>query len=418
VNGRPPLRRNRPFWRLWSAHSISFVGGSISLVALMLHTAESTGAALAVALLLLIGDFAPSLLSPFTGAISDRFDLKRVMIAGDLIQAALVTTIALTLPPLPVLLALVAASSIVGQTFQAASRSAIPRLVRDRDLETANSVLGFGMNGSEALGPLLAALLYAMVGVRGALLVDAATFVASAALIAFVPTLPSATARIDARPSLLSEARAGLGYIRATPAVRIITVGFFTVVAFNGIDDVALVFLATVTFDAGESAVGLLLGAVGAGLLVGFALLTRFAPRLAMVPLLILGFGVSSAGNLLTGLAWAVEVAFAMQLVRGLGIAAIEVGVNTLIQRLVPAAMVGRVFGNLYGAIGAAGALSYVVGGLVLDLTSAPVTLVIAGAGGLAATIATALVLPRAVKQATERIDAAAVEPAGPRRPS
>jgi predicted MFS family arabinose efflux permease len=321
------------------------------------------------------------------------------MIAGDLIQAALMAAIALMLPPLPVLLALVAARSLVAQTFGSASRSAIPRLVRDRDLEAANSVLGFGTNGSEALGPLLAALLFAVVGIQGALLIDAATFLASAALIATLPALPSASAQDAGRPSLLSDARSGLGYMRRAPAVRIVAVGFFAVVAFNGIDDVALVFLATVTLRAGDSAVGVLLAAVGIGLLIGFALLSRYAPRLSMVPLLLLGFGVSSAGNLLTGLAWAVELAFAMQLVRGLGIAAIEVGVNTLVQRLVPPAMVGRVFGNLYGAIGAAAALSYVAGGIVLDLTSAPITFVIAGAGGLAATIATALLLPSAVRR-------------------
>jgi len=57
--------------------------------------------------------------------------------------------------------------------------------------------------------------------------------------------------------------------------------------------------------------------------------------------------------------------------------------------------MLGRVFGNLYGAIGVAAALSYLLGGLLLDLTSPRVTLVAAGAGGLLATLATAVVLRR-----------------------
>ena len=71
------------------ARVISFVGDSLSLVALMLHVAQTTGQALAVAALLLAGDFVPALLSPLSGAVSDRFDRRRVMIVCELVQAAL-----------------------------------------------------------------------------------------------------------------------------------------------------------------------------------------------------------------------------------------------------------------------------------------------------------------------------------------
>ncbi len=117
-----------------------------------------------------------------------------------------------------------------------------------------------------------------------------------------------------------------------------------------------------------------------------------------MLPLLVAGFGVSSAGNLLSGLAPSVSAAFAMQAARGLGIGAMDVATNTVLQRAVPAAMLGRVFGNLYGAIGVAAGLSYAFGGLLLDLTSPRVAFVVAGTGGLLATLATALALRRRMK--------------------
>jgi MFS family permease len=60
-----------------------------------------------------------------------------------------------------------------------------------------------------------------------------------------------------------------------------------------------------------------------------------------MTVLLVVGFAVSSVGNLLTGLAWSVAVAFALQTVRGLGIAAMDVASNTLLQRLVPDHLLG-----------------------------------------------------------------------------
>jgi len=397
------LRSNRAFQSLWYARSISFLGDSLGLVTLLLYTANTTGQALAVALLLLVGDFAPSLLGPFTGVVSDRFDLKRVMVLCELVQGVLVAIIALTLPSLPLLLALVALRAIAGQIFQAASRTAVPALAPDRDLESANSALGFGMNVSEALGPLAAAALLPIMGVRGVLLVDAATFIVSAALLASLPALPPAPANEGRRASFLSDARAGLGYIWLVPVVRTIGLGFFAVVAFNGIDDVALVFLARDSLQGSDSAASVLYAAVGAGLLLGYALLARYAGRVSMVLLLLLGFGISSAGNLLTGLAWAVAAAFAMQAVRGVGISAMDVATNTLIQRLVPPAMLGRVFGNLYGAIGVAAGLSYALGGLLLDLTAPRPTFIIAGTGGRLATLAIALALSRLMKSTPSR---------------
>ncbi|MFC5289669.1 MFS transporter [Actinokineospora guangxiensis] len=397
---RALLRRDGALRALFAARVVSYAGDSMGLVALMLFVADTTGEGLAVALLLLVGDFAPALLGPLTGAIGDRFDLKRVMVAAEVVQGAVVLVIALALPPLPVLLALVAVRAVAGQVFQPASRAAVPGIVDGRELEKANSLVGFGANAAEAFGPLLAAALLPVAGIRGVLLVDAATFLVSALVLLRLPALPPGPREPG---SLVASARAGLGHVLRVPALRVLVLGFCAVVAFNGIDDVALVLLAKDTLGAGDSAVGLLLGAVGIGLLVGYALLTRFSAGRSMAALLVGGFLVSSAGNLLTGFAWAVAAAFAVQAVRGLGIAAMDVAANTLVQRVVPAGMLARVFGTLYGAIGVAAALSYVGGGVLLSATDAPTTFVIAGAGGVVATVLVAVTLPRALRRVGEQ---------------
>jgi MFS family permease len=387
------LGGNRPFRLLWSARTVSFLGDSLGLVALMLHVADTTGQALAVALLLLAGDFAPALLGPLTGTVADRLDRKRVMVGSELVQGFLVAAIALWLPSLPLLLVLVGLRAVAGQVFQPASRAAVPAVVPARDLGRANAAIGVATNGGETLGPLTAALLLPVLEVRGVLLVDAASFLVSAVLLGFLPALPRTGS--DRTGSFLADARTGLGYLRGEATVRAVTVGYFAVVACNGIDDVALVFLATDTLGAGDAAVGLLLGAVGIGLLVGYTLLARARARVPMTVLLLAGFAVSSAGNLLTGLAWAVAAAFGVQAVRGLGIAAMDVAATTLLQRIVPPSLHGRVFGSLYGAIGVAAALAYLLGGLLLDRTTPRVAFVAAGAAGLLATAATALAFRR-----------------------
>ncbi|MEU8227448.1 MFS transporter [Kribbella sp. NPDC048915] len=241
---------------------VSVLGDSLGLVALLLYVQQSTGAALAVALLLLAGDFVPGLFGAFAGVVGDRFDLRRVMVACDLVQGALTVVMALWLPPLPVLLGLVAVRSLTAQVFLASSRSAMPRLVRDDQLEAANSALGAGTNGLEAVGPLIAAGLFLVTDVRGILLIDAATFVVSALLLTRLPKIPPAAA---SGHSVLKDARDGLGYILRAPQIRVIGLGFFAVVAFNGVDDVAMVFLAKDELRASDSVAATLYAGSGSG---------------------------------------------------------------------------------------------------------------------------------------------------------
>jgi hypothetical protein len=179
-----------------------------------------------------------------------------------------------------------------------------------------------------------------------------------------------------------------MGILRRHPAFRALFVARCVSYAGDALSMVALMLHVAATTGQALAVAALLLagdfvpsllaplagalGAVGLGLTAGYALLTK--ARMPLTVLLIVGFAVSSAGNLLTGVAarvvpgalWAAGAVFAMQAGRGLGIAAIDVASNTLLQKLVPDAMLGRVFANLYGAVGIAAALSYVGGGLLL----------------------------------------------------
>ncbi|MCW6009853.1 MFS transporter [Micromonospora sp. CPCC 205371] len=383
---------SRSFRALWSARAVSYLGDSMGLVALLLYTQRSEGEALAVALLLLAGDCVPGLFGPFTGVVGDRFDLKRVMVACELTQGAIVLSVALTAPGLPVLLVLVALRGLAAQVFQAASRSAVPSLVDDANLARANAALGAGTYGLEAVGPLLAAALIPLVGVRGVLAIDAATFAASALVLALLPRL-RATETHEVGRGFLAASWEGVRYMARTPVVRAVAIGFVAVVAFNGVDDVAVVFLAKDSLGGSDSAAALVYAGVGIGLAVGYPLLARYAGRASAIALVLAGFAVNSAGNLATGLAWAVWAALALQVIRGLGISALDVGVNTQLQRTVPPGLLSRVFGNLYGAVGLAAGFSYVFGGVLLDRTDARVTFVVAGIGGLVVTVLTGLAL-------------------------
>lgn len=390
------LRESPGFRRLWISRFVSFVGDSLALVSLILYVAGRTNQGFAVAALLLAGDLTPTLVSPWTGALADRMDMRRLMVACELLQAVAVVAIALTLRSLPVVLALVVARSVLASTLVPASRSTVRRVVADSDLETANALLGFATFGFEAVGAAIAAVLVPLIGTRGALLVDAGSFVVSALVLVGLPVLTPAREGDRARrtTSWHHDALDGVRSLLRDPIVRVVVIGFGAFVAFIAMDDVVLVFLARNNLHAGSTGAALLYAGSGVGLFFGFLLVARL--RWMPASMFAVGLVVAGAGDLLTGLAWATSAAFAMQVVRGLGVSAVDVGSSTLLQRTVPPERLGRTFANLYGVIGFAAGVSYLASGVLLRVASARTVLVIAGAGGIAVAAWTMAKLARA----------------------
>jgi MFS family permease len=374
------LRRYPALRALWIARVVSFLGDSIGLVALIIFMTERTDSSAAVGLLLLAGDFTPALLAPLLGTLADRGDARRTMVACELGQALAVGLIVLVQPPVVVVLLLVAIRALLAATFQATSRSVVAELVDDADLEAANTVIGAGTYGLDAIGPLVAGALLLGLSARAVLAVDVVSFLVSPLLLLRLPR--AAAGATTAQERLFAGAAVGLRAMRAHRIVWVVALGFFGVAAFTAVDDVALPFLGTDVFHSGDTGISLLYAGSGIGVLVGFALISRRRP--SALHLALLGFVVSSVGNGLTGLSPAIAIAVVMQGVRGIGNGVLGVGVDTVIQREVPREVRGRVFANVYGGVGVAAGVSYVVGGALVDVVGPRSVLVGAGVGGLA----------------------------------
>src|SRR5690348_18408476 len=129
------LRQEAAFRALWMSRSVSFIGTSMSTVALILYVADRVGTGPAVALLMLVGELLPSLLSPVAGALADRLPPRRLLVGCEVGQGVLMGAVAALLPGLVPLLALIAAKTVFAVVFDPAGRAVVPRLVPDADLE-------------------------------------------------------------------------------------------------------------------------------------------------------------------------------------------------------------------------------------------------------------------------------------------
>ena len=391
VAGFGLVRRSPGLAGLLAAQTISPLGDAMATTALILHVQRTTGSATAVGLLLFVQAI-PPLAAPLAGVIADRFSPGRLLSVGWLAQAVLAGLLALLLPPLGALLAVVFVLALVDTPLSAAVGRCIPAVVADDDLVAANALRSGVWELGTVLGPPLAGLLFAASGARLVLGLDVLTFLVAIPLALRLPAPPRDT---DGRfrPSFVRDARDGLAFVWRTPAVLAIALGFWVVVLFSAPDDLILPFLATLTFRAGPVAVGVLLAAASAGLLAGLPFVRPAGRRLGVTRAIVAGFAIMAAGNLLTAAAPWLTAAFATQVLRGLAIPLADTHVTTYLQRTTPPQLLGRVLANVYGGVGVAAAAGYLLGGPVVDATSPRTAFVIVGCGGLAGAALTAVLL-------------------------
>jgi MFS family permease len=397
VAGFGLVRRSPGLAGLLAAQTISPLGDAMATTALILHVQRTTGSAASVGLLL-FAQAIPPLAAPLAGVIADRFSPGRLLAARWLAQAALAGLLALLLPPLGALLVVVFVLALAGTPLSAAAGRCIPAVVADDDLVAANALRSAVGELGTVLGPPLAGLLFAASGARLVLGLDALTFLAVIPLALRMPAPPPDTGARP-RPSFARDAHDGLAFVWRTPSVLAIALGFWVVVLFSAPDDLILPFLATLTFRVGPVAVGVLLAAASAGLLAGLPFVRPAGRRLGVTGAIVAGFAVMATGNLLTAAAPALVAAFAAQVLRGLAIPLANSHVTTYLQRTTPPQLLGRVLANVYGGVGVAAAVGYLIGGPLVDATSPRMAFVMVGCGGLAGAAITAVLLRKARRQ-------------------
>ncbi|MET8628239.1 MFS transporter [Kitasatospora sp. NPDC004669] len=374
------FRTNPAFRRYWTARSVSLVGDGIATVALLLLITGSGASATGVAALLL-AQAVPRFFGPVAGALPDRFEVKRLLLLAELGQGAVFVAIALVPSNVALLVPLVALSSALATVFNAAGRTVMPRLVDEPQLMPANAWMGTAFNLQAALGPVLGGTVAALLDPRGALLVNAVSFFVGAALLLGLPRMEPSGASAGDRPGFLAGIGAGIAFTWQHRTARAIFLLLLFGIMFASLDNVVLVFLSRDVLEAGPFGFGLLGTGAGAAMVAASLWLTRPTAKFSAVALLAGGWIIAGLGIALTGAAPVLAVAVVTQAVMGLGNSIAMIGEETLLQKAVPAEMLGRVGGSLSSAAFAGSALAYAVGGFVAAAVSPRTSLLVAGIG-------------------------------------
>jgi MFS family permease len=352
----PGIPHRAPVFALLGAGTISLIGNTLSLIALpwfVLQTTGSPAKAGMVGFAVFLPAFAAGI---FGGTLVDRLGFKRVSVLADAISGVGVAMIPLLYHTVGLafwqLLLLVFIGALLDVPGLTARRSMLPELsaLAGFRLERVNAAFESINNLAFLVGPPLAGLLIAWLGASNVLWLDAASFVASAMLIATLVPRPPTLATPPVHGRYFEELMAGLRFIRRE---RLLFPMAIVLALSNGLSGsffaVVLPVYAEDVFGKATD-LGLMVAASGAGALVGATLYGSFGHR---VPRTVIWLG---AFMLMPGEYWALSLSPSLPvLMVVLAIAGVVMGpINPLMVTIrherSPAHMRGRVF-STYSAI-------------------------------------------------------------------
>ncbi len=385
------------FRGLFAAQVLSLFGDQLARVALAVLVFARTGSALLTALVYALGFLPAVVAGPLLSPLADRWPRRELMVACDLLRAGLVTAMALGVAHLVLLCGLLVAAEVLSAPFNAARAALLPDVLSGERYLVASALGNITAQSAQVAGFAFGGAVIALTGPRPALLLDAATFLASAAVLRLTVVSRRPSPVRPGQPAHVTGPRAVAALLARDPHLRVLVLlallcGFYAVPE-------ALAAPYAEHLGGGPGSTGLLMAAQPLGAAVGAVGLTRLAgapTRMRLVaPLSLLAMLALVACAVPAGLA----VALGLLAVSGLG-TSYQLPANAAFAVAVPAQVRGQAFGLVQAGIVAVQGVGFLLAGALAERLG-PAT-VIAGAGtlglvsalGVAATHRTQLVAP------------------------
>jgi predicted MFS family arabinose efflux permease len=383
-----PLR-HRDFTLLATGSIVSLLGDGFFHVALAWQVYTISNAPTALSIVFLAISLPNVLLVLVGGVFSDRYDRRKLMVGADLVRAAALGAIAalsaagiLELWHIAALVVFVGAGDAF---FNPASTAFLPDVVPDEDLASANALAGiYRPIMIRMVGPALAGLVVAAAGPAPAFAIDALSFVLSAVAVWSIRTRRAARAVVDhGLRATIAEVKEGFRYTRSKPWIwATLLSAMFSLLVFIGPVEVLVPFVIKNRLALGPEALGLIFALGGVGSLVMSVLIGLFGLPRRRVTVMYIAWAIGVVGTagygIMTSLWQAFVISFVLQASFMLG----QVIWTTMLQQLVPRALLGRVSSlDWMMSIGLV-PVSYALTGPVSGALGPDTTLVLAGVVG------------------------------------
>jgi predicted MFS family arabinose efflux permease len=387
------LRGNRSFRQVWLGQVVSQMGDWFDTIALYTIILNLTGSGRAVGLLL-VARFLPSFfVGSLSGVISDRFSRRSIMIVSDLLRAVVVLGFLFVrrADQLWIIYFLTVLQLSLSTFFEPAKTAIIPSIVSDRELIAANAISSVTWSAMLTLGAAIGGLVTRWFGTDVAFILDALTYLLSAALIASVHVAkrpPREKSKLTVGRALgISQTIEGARYVKRRPRVLALLLVKPAWGLGGGILTLLAVFGAKI-FPLGRDAatgIGVLFAARGIGTAVGPIVARRIAGEGKKRMQVSIGIAFLIGGAFYMAFGWATSFLVAL-LVLGLahtGGSVLWVFSTVLLQRDVEDNFRGRVFAAELALLTLTMAISNYATGELLDRFGLSARTVAIGIGAL-----------------------------------
>jgi MFS family permease len=411
----PPALKSRPFLMYWIGHLISFIGTQMQLWALYWHLRMLTDQPMFISLIGLVRFLPVILLALLAGVVADRFDRRKTTIATQLAQgfAALILGFSTLYgkTSLWMLFGIVGIQS-VAVTFDVPARQAlIPSLVLKEDLASAYSLTSIGSKVGGILGPTIAGLVIAYLGIHWAYWLNAISYLAVIlALIAMGNVQHIAKKKPEEMQGVVLNMRAGIEFIKNSPIIlSVMTIDFFG--TFFSSAKTLLPFVATDILHVGPIQYGWLSASQSIGtVMTGIYLSQKRNLRRQglLISVSIIAFGLAT---ILFGFSTSFWLTMLALMLIGIFDGLSSIIRNTMRQILTPDAMRGRMMSISQIFFKGGPQLGEVESGLVAQILGVPFAIISGGVGCVLASLIVVKKNPKLWKFDEAEMPQEAVEP-------
>jgi len=372
------------------ARALSYAGDSVALIALMLRVSEYGGPGTMTALLLAFA--VPTVVMiPFAGRIVDSYDSRTVLVSASLLQAAAGIGLAFS-HGLAETLALVCVLQLGTAVAGPAWGALIPRIVGEelvgRTIGTSQALIGVATLAGSGVGGVLVG----WSGDRGALLVDAMTFLVLAVVASLVATRRHPEVGAVREKGAMT---AGLRSIFGDSLLRILVPCLWMFILAGEAVNVVEVYLVTDEIGLNAAGYGWVVAVQGAGAIVGAWLSGRLVRTLARSRAVLAGMAAIGISCVLMGLANGVVMLVIGSAMVGFGSGILNAAVSTLMVTRSVENVRGRVVAALNGTARACSLFALMLGGFVGALLGTRMTFVASGVACVAGAVVAAVLVLR-----------------------
>jgi len=379
---RGPLRRPL-FRRLLATYSINEMGDWMGIVALSVLVFELTNSPLATAGLFLGTRFLPAFLGPLLVTRVERIRPRVVLPVIYVVEVAAFGVLAVLAKnfSLPLVIAVATIDGTMALVGRSLTRAVVVALLEPTgELRQGNGLLNIAFTTGAAVGPALAGLVVAGIGVQAALYLNAASFYVVALVIVTAGLLPQVEPE---EGGTWDRVKAGVRYVREQARLRRVLVAQgLAFIFFSAVAPLEVVY-AKETLGASDTGYGILLTTWGVGMVGGSLIFARVkkTPLIVLLLLSTVTVGISYLGM---GIAPTLAVACAFSVLGGVGNGVEWVSAISAVQELTESGMQARIMAVLESVAAAMPGVGFALGGVLATVASTRATFAVAGFGVLA----------------------------------